>query len=533
MAHVTFYRKYRSKTFDEIVGQRHVIQTLKNAIDHDRLSQAYIFSGPRGTGKTSTARILAKVLNCTDFESPLCKRIEAGQCVDVIELDAASHTGVDHMRVLTEQASFSPVECDYRLFIIDEAHMLSTGAFNALLKTLEEPPQRIIFILATTEPYKIPVTIHSRCQHLHFKRLTLAEIQHQLSHIIAEEGITIDDMSLKSIARNADGCMRDGISLLDQLYSFCGDTITFDDTLLMLGATSSEHILELLKLFLNGDKTAVIKHLDALFQEGINMVQFISELTLLFRDLLFIKMGIRDVIEREESVIADMTLLADHVSVSQCRLYVEALAKSESQARWFPHPELLLQVTLLTMIDGETVIEQPGNAAKPESKPELKVESAAKAVPTESAPSKPAPPSKPVEQAVPAMPKVDASVDPADESLWTRCLESISKEDPGLYFILKDSRLAEKTNNNVIVRLKQEFKFARKKLLEEPNVKKINDVVGEIFGNGMRFQLFGNSTSSGGVSSTGADFDSAQESTQDSGSKKINMIVSMFEGKVV
>ena len=218
----TLYRKYRSNTLTDLVGQQHVVKTLKNAMSLDRLSHAYIFSGPRGTGKTSTARILAKMVNATteDINScNICQKIATGNCVDVIEIDAASHTGVDHMRQLTDQVHFMPVEASVKVFIIDEVHMLSTGAFNALLKTLEEPPENILFILATTELHKIPATIQSRAQTLTFRPIKPSEIKAHIQFVCEQESVQIDDAALTKVIDHANGGMRDALSLLDQLIS--------------------------------------------------------------------------------------------------------------------------------------------------------------------------------------------------------------------------------------------------------------------------------------------------------------------------
>ncbi|MEC8677780.1 MAG: DNA polymerase III subunit gamma/tau, partial [Candidatus Margulisiibacteriota bacterium] len=244
MTYQTLYRKYRSNDLNELIGQQHIIKTLTNAIAHNRLSHAYIFSGPRGTGKTSTARILAKMVNQTNTDMTLCEicqKITRGTCVDVIEIDAASHTGVDYMRQLIEQVQFLPVEAKYKVFIIDEVHMLSTGAFNALLKTLEEPPEQVLFILATTELHKIPATIQSRAQTLHFRLLDSSVMKDHLANVCSLEGYSIDSKALEKVVNIANGGMRDGLSLLDQLMSVSEDkAINVSDVSMVLGTVDDD-----------------------------------------------------------------------------------------------------------------------------------------------------------------------------------------------------------------------------------------------------------------------------------------------------
>ena len=363
MAHQTFYRKYRSQTFDEVVGQTHIIQTLRNAITYDRLSHAYIFSGPRGTGKTSTARILAKVLNCKNREDlkpcltcEICSNIAKGVAVDIIEIDAASNTGVDHIRELNDKVRFMPVECEYKFYIIDEAHMLSTGAFNALLKTMEEPPGNTIFILATTEPHKIPVTIHSRCQHLNFRKLTTSELSSQLRMIAESEKIEIEEKSLTTIARNASGCMRDAISLLDQIYSFKGESITYDDVLTILGATNIAQLYDLVALFFENNSRETMQKVSAICEEGGNVVQLIKDLTAVFKQVLYFKMNLTDYIEADETGLAQIKTLADKVEMGRLKNYIEGFANMEMELRWFSNPELLIQSKfLLFMADDQKI----------------------------------------------------------------------------------------------------------------------------------------------------------------------------------
>ena len=243
------YRKWRSQTFDEVVGQEHVTQTLRNALSEDRIAHAYLFAGPRGTGKTSSARILAKALNCTAPEGerpcnhcPTCQAITEGRMIDLIEIDAASNNSVDDIRELRDKVGFRPSEGRYKIYIIDEVHMLSNSAFNALLKTLEEPPPHARFVLATTEPHKIPATVLSRCQRFDFRRIPAPEIAGHLRHIVTVEGFGAEDDALLAIARAAQGCMRDAVSLLDQMLAYGADAITLAQVQQVLGAVNAEAV---------------------------------------------------------------------------------------------------------------------------------------------------------------------------------------------------------------------------------------------------------------------------------------------------
>ena len=280
MTYQTLYRKYRSNDLNELIGQQHIIKTLTNAITHNRLSHAYIFSGPRGTGKTSTARILAKMVNQTNADMALCElcqKITQGSCVDVIEIDAASHTGVDYMRQLIEQVQFLPVEAKYKVFIIDEVHMLSTGAFNALLKTLEEPPQQVLFILATTELHKIPATIQSRAQTLHFRLLDSSVMKDHLANVCSLEGYTIDSQALEKVVNIANGGMRDGLSLLDQLMSVSENkAINVSDVSMVLGTVDDEQVISFLNKCFASDSTAC-NDLITMFESGVDVFQLYDD----------------------------------------------------------------------------------------------------------------------------------------------------------------------------------------------------------------------------------------------------------------
>jgi len=289
-------RKWRPQTLDEVVGQPHVARTLRNAVASGRLAHAYVFAGVRGTGKTSVARILAKSLNCEKGpadtpcnECASCTEIMDGRSLDVMELDAASRTGVDNIRELQEVVSYAPVRDRYRILIIDEAHMLSKAAFNALLKTLEEPPPRVIFILATTEIQKLLPTILSRCQVFEFHRVPLKSIAIHLRHIADAEGITISDRSLERVARAGEGSLRDALSVLERVLAFCGTEVADEDALQVLGAVRTEVLVDFVRGIASRDAAALLASLDALVDEGHDLVHFWGEFVGIVRDLMLLR----------------------------------------------------------------------------------------------------------------------------------------------------------------------------------------------------------------------------------------------------
>ncbi|MBM3846546.1 MAG: DNA polymerase III subunit gamma/tau, partial [Verrucomicrobia bacterium] len=271
MSYQVIARKYRPQRFADVVGQEHVTQTLSNAIAQGRIAHAYLFCGPRGTGKTTLARIFAKCLNCTggpksDFDDAdeRCREIAEGRSLDVLEIDGASNNGVEQVRELRDTVRFAPASSKFKIYIIDEVHMLSTAAFNALLKTLEEPPAHVKFLFATTDPEKVLPTILSRCQRFDLRRIPTTLIVNHLEHIAKLEGVTLSRQALHAVARGADGGMRDAESSLDQLISFCGDRVEEDDVLSMFGLTSQAQVLSIALAILGGDSVAVLKEVNAL-----------------------------------------------------------------------------------------------------------------------------------------------------------------------------------------------------------------------------------------------------------------------------
>jgi len=356
MSYQVFARKWRPQVFEDVVGQGHITRTLQNAITTNRLAHAFLFSGPRGVGKTTTARILAKALNCKEGPTPTpcgkcdsCRETAAGTSVDVIEIDGASNRGIEHIRELRETVKYAPVGGKYKVYVIDEVHMLTNEAFNALLKTLEEPPPHVIFIFATTEPQKIPATIHSRCQRYGFKRIALAEITAKLREITDKEGITISDQGLSMIARAAEGSMRDSQSLLDQAVSYSGMSIKDEDLQTTLGAVAQETLRAFADGILARDAGRLLKHIDALLEQGQDMRQLLAGLVEHIRNLLIVSIA-KDPDRAIELPATDVELIrqqAASTNPERLVLLFDSLSKTLDEMRWSPHQRFTLEVGLV------------------------------------------------------------------------------------------------------------------------------------------------------------------------------------------
>ena len=358
MSYEVFARKYRPQTFDDIVGQTHVTRTLKNAVEQNRLAHAYLFVGPRGTGKTSTARILAKALNCIHGPTVApcgkcdnCREIAGGNSLDVIELDAASNRGIDDVRELRDNVRYAPAKGRFKIYIIDEVHMLTKEAANALLKTLEEPPKHVIFCLATTEPEKLPITILSRCQRFDLHRIATNLIAQQLQSIATKEKLTLSAAAAHAIARGAEGGMRDAESMLDQLVAFCGEKISENDVLNVFGFTSEQTVVDLTGRILRTETPGAIDLLHQQSEAGKDMMRLISDLIAYLRDLLVFKAK-PDALK--EDVEADVqTSLAAHaelVTMDRLLELVDQFAVAEGRMKWVPNKKLHFEVAIIKAI---------------------------------------------------------------------------------------------------------------------------------------------------------------------------------------
>jgi DNA polymerase-3 subunit gamma/tau len=351
------YRVFRPQRFADVVGQEHVTKTLQSALLQNKISHAYLFSGPRGTGKTSAAKIFAKAVNCEHAptaepcnQCPACIGITNGTIPDVLEIDAASNNRVDEIRDIRDKVKFAPTSVRYKVYIIDEVHMLSIGAFNALLKTLEEPPKHVIFILATTEPHKIPLTIISRCQRFDFRRIPLPSIVARLRHVVSQQGIEAADEALSAIARAADGGMRDALSLLDQAISFSDGQLLLEDVLAMTGAVSSATLASLVQAIYEKDTATVLQLLEKMMDQGKDPNRLIEDLIFYYRDLLLYKTAPHVEGAIKGAIVDDaFKHLAEAVPVSNLYETIEVLNKSQQEMKWTNHPRIFLEVALIKL----------------------------------------------------------------------------------------------------------------------------------------------------------------------------------------
>ena len=374
VAYQALYRKWRPDEFEEVKGQEHIVTTLKNQIAAERIGHAYLFCGTRGTGKTTVAKLFAKTVNCEHpvdgspcNECASCRAIAAGSSMNVIEIDAASNNGVENIREIRENVQYSPTDAKYKVYIIDEVHMLSIGAFNALLKTLEEPPSYVIFILATTEAHKIPITILSRCQRYDFKRITIDVIADRLTDLMKREEIEVEDKAIRYVAKAADGSMRDALSLLDQCIAFyLGEKLTYEHVLEVLGAVDMDILSTLFHKIVANDVSGMLSHIEAIVMDGREMVQFVNDFTWYLRNLMLVQESpdLQDVLEVSAEQLALLSKDASLCDSNTLIRYIRICSELSNQLRYSTQKRIDVEVAFVKLCrpqmerDSESLLER-------------------------------------------------------------------------------------------------------------------------------------------------------------------------------
>lgn len=496
MGYLALYRKWRPNTFDDVIGQDHIVQTLKNQINAGRLGHAYLFCGTRGTGKTSTAKIFAKALNCENIQNgepcnacEACEAANKGQGINVIEIDAASNNSVDNIREIREEVKYTPTTGRYKVYIIDEVHMLSVGAFNALLKTLEEPPAHVIFILATTEPHKILPTILSRCQRYDFKRISVQDIARQLSIYMREEDIQVEDQAIQYIATLADGAMRDALSILDQCIAFYLDqAITMEKVLELLGAVDQGVYFDMTDHLMAKDSQKAIALIDQMMADGRDLNQFVMHFIKHLRNLLVMQStgGQGNILDISEDQIQHLTSQAESISFPDLTRFISQLSALESSMKYATQKRILLEVQLIKMCQVETDQSLDGIMARiTQLEEKLK-----KGVTVVTGGSAPAANSGPVKQAAPPK-KPKAVPEEVQQAVkkFAGIKERIVKSQPVMQVLL-DGLNAGYVSDDILYLICRN-KVQEDMLKEHNRIGDIGDVYAEVFGRQFNIRIIG------------------------------------------
>jgi DNA polymerase-3 subunit gamma/tau len=543
LSYLALYRQWRPQFFSDVVGQEHITKTLQNQISGGRIAHAYLFCGSRGTGKTTTAKIFAKAINCTASiegepcgDCDVCQKLSLENAMDIIEIDAASNNGVDEIRDLREKVKFPPTVGKYKVYIIDEVHMLSQGAFNALLKTLEEPPAHVVFILATTEPQRLPATILSRCQRYDFRRIALEDMVKRLKVVAEGAGAQFDEEGLRIIAHAAEGGMRDALSLMDQCISFCGEKVTPRDITDMLGTVDRSFLFEVAGEILAGNTAGVLRAVDKLMDEGREIAVFTRDLIQHFRNLLLVKVcgECDDILDVTGETLEEYRLQGEEASRQRMIRAIDQLTALETEMKWSTQPRVLLEVALVKICRPERDdsheallerIEQLEKALREGGAPQKKRrEPASEASPKKQRKAASVQATKSMEGPTPS-PKEDVPgkvKDPA--KLWSDIMKTIRKEKMPLYMLMTEGNLHSVKDSVLTIAFPESGGFYVTALEKEDNRKFIQDTVQRLTGREYRIKfIIGDSPAE----------DSATAPAQDDGQEVVQKAIEVFGAEFV